>query len=85
LAAERIRLLEGSSIGDGDFAPMIVVQMGETSNDTIDSDQRAGYADGEITEIVARVALNIFTNHFNPVAQTEVDFPRVPAALVQTA
>jgi len=27
------------------------------------------------------VALNIFTNYFNRVAHTEVDFPKVPLAL----
>ncbi|MEP6925366.1 MAG: hypothetical protein ABI954_12940 [Pyrinomonadaceae bacterium] len=37
----------------------------------------AGFADGEIAEIVAHVALNIFTNYFNEVAQTEIDFPKV--------
>ena len=38
-----------------------------------------GYTDGEIVEIVANVALNIFTNYFNHVADPEIDFPRVPA------
>ena len=28
--------------------------------------------------IVANVALNIFTNYFNHVAETEVDFPAAP-------
>lgn len=37
----------------------------------------AGYSDGEIAEIIANVALNIFTNYFNHIAQTEVDFPPV--------
>ena len=40
--------------------------------------REAGYGDGEISEIVANVAKNIFTNYFNHVAQTEVDFPEVP-------
>jgi hypothetical protein len=31
----------------------------------------------EIAEIVANVALNIYTNYFNIVAGTEVDFPWV--------
>jgi hypothetical protein len=29
--------------------------------------------------------LNIFTNYFNHVAGTDVDFPRVPVSLTQTA
>ena len=36
-----------------------------------------GYSDGEITEIVATVALTTFTNFFNRLAQTEIDFPLV--------
>ena len=41
----------------------------------------AGFTDGEITEIVANVAVNIFTNYFNHVARTDVDFPRVTVTL----
>jgi alkylhydroperoxidase family enzyme len=40
--------------------------------------RQAGYTDGEIGEIVAKVALNIFTNYHNHVAGTEVDFPAAP-------
>jgi AhpD family alkylhydroperoxidase len=36
----------------------------------------AGYTNGAIAEIVAEVALNILTNYFNILAQTEIDFPR---------
>ena len=67
------------------FAQSIVVQKGEVSNGAVEAVRAAGYSDAEVTEIVANVALNIFTNYFNHVAQTEVDFPRVPATLAQTA
>ena len=67
------------------FAQTIVVQRGEVSDSAIENVRRAGYSDGEITEIVSNVPLNIFTNYFNHVAQTEVDFPRVPVTLKQTA
>ena len=40
--------------------------------------RRAGYNDGEVGEIVANVALNLFTNSFNHVAATELDFPAAP-------
>ena len=33
---------------------------------------------GDIAEIVANTALNIFTNYFNHVAGTVVDFPAAP-------
>ena len=35
-----------------------------------------GFDDAVIAEVVAGVALEIFTNYFNLVADTEVDFPR---------
>ena len=40
--------------------------------------RRAGYTDGEVGEIVANVVLNLFTNYFNHVAATELDFPAAP-------
>ncbi len=67
------------------FAQAIVVQRGELSDGALENVRKAGYSDGEITEIVANVALNIFTNYFNHVAQTEIDFPRVTKTLMQTA
>ena len=35
----------------------------------------AGFGDAQIVEIVAHVALNIFTNYANNVANTKIDFP----------
>ncbi len=67
------------------FAQKLVVQRGLASDNDLAAVRQAGYSEAEITEIVAHVALNIFTNYFNHVAQTEVDFPRVPVALVQMA
>lgn len=63
------------------FAQAIVVQRGEVPDNAVEAVRKAGYTDAEITEIVANVAINIFTNYFNHVAQTEVDFPRVSPAL----
>ncbi len=37
----------------------------------------AGFSEGEIVEIVATVGITTFTNYFNHIAQTEVDFPVV--------
>ena len=67
------------------FAQAIVVLKGEVSTAAIEAVRAAGYSEAEITEIVANVALNIFTNYFNHVAQTEVDFPHVSVALAQGA
>ena len=62
-----------------------MVQKGNFSNGALEAVRAAGYSNAEVTEIVANVALNLFTNYFNHVAQTEVDFPRVPAALAHSA
>ena len=66
------------------FAQKIVVARGEVSDPDLAALRQAGYNDAETAEIVANVALNIFTNYFNHIAQTEVDFPRVPVAMAQT-
>lgn len=41
--------------------------------------REAGFSDGDVAEIVAVVSLNIFTNLFNHVADTKIDFPKAPA------
>lgn len=62
------------------FATALVCGQGHVSDEEIAELRRVGFDDGDITEMVANVALNIFTNYFNHVAETEVDFPLVKAA-----
>lgn len=66
------------------FAQKIVVARGEVSDQDVATLRQSGYNDAETAEIVANVALNIFTNYFNHIAQTEVDFPRVPVTMTQS-
>ncbi len=54
----------------------LVEQRGLVSNSDLSAVRNAGVTDAEITEIVANTALNLFTNYFNHVAETEVDFPK---------
>jgi uncharacterized peroxidase-related enzyme len=61
------------------FVAKLVRERGWVGDDDVAGLRQAGFADGEITEIVATVALNIFTNYFNHVAETEIDFPLVKA------
>ena len=63
------------------FARKIVEDRGHVNDEDVDEVRRAGYTDGEIAEIVANVALNIFTNYFNHVAETEIDFPVAPSLM----
>ena len=59
------------------FARQIVAKQGRTTQSDMDAVRGAGFTDSEIAEIIAHVALNIFTNYFNNTADVEVDFPKI--------
>lgn len=65
------------------FAQQVVAKRGELDDADVQAVRAAGFNDGELTEIIANVALNIFTNYFNHIAQTVVDFPKVSLAAGQ--
>jgi uncharacterized peroxidase-related enzyme len=67
------------------FASALLVSRGKVSETDIAAVKNAGYTEKEITEIVANVALNIFTNYFNETAGTVVDFPAIEFPLVSKA
>ena len=58
------------------FARKVVDERGRVNDADIADVRAAGLNDGAIAEVVANVALNIFTNYFNHVAETDIDFPR---------
>lgn len=59
------------------FAKLIVEKRGQVSDSDVEILKKAGVNDQEITEIVLIVILNIFTNYFNLVTDTAIDFPEV--------
>jgi len=59
------------------FARAIVTTKGDVADSDFAAIRSAGLTDGEIAEIIAHVALNIFTNYFNTATQVEVDFPKI--------
>ena len=67
------------------FAQVVIAKRGSVVDGDLDSVRNAGFSEAEIVEIVANVALNIFTNYFNNVAATEIDFPVVTLPLVKSA
>ena len=67
------------------FARRIAEARGHVGDADIAAARAAGFSDGELGEIVAHVALNFFTNLFNSVAATEIEFPRVSARLRKAA
>jgi uncharacterized peroxidase-related enzyme len=60
------------------FALEVVEARGRVSEAALAEAREAGLDDGAIAEVVAHVALDVFTNYFNNVAQTDVDFPKAP-------
>lgn len=64
------------------FARIVIVNRGQVSEANVKAVKDAGFSEGEIGEIVANVALNIFTNYFNEIAETEIDFPKVQVGTV---
>ncbi len=67
------------------FARAVVVKRGWVSDTDLAEARAAGLDDGRITEIIAAVAANIFSNYVNHVARTEVDFPLVQTGRSQAA
>jgi uncharacterized peroxidase-related enzyme len=59
------------------FARKIVTERGFVSDGDVAGLREVGYGDAEIVEIAADVGLNVFTNYFNHVVDTEIDFPEV--------
>lgn len=59
------------------FALEVLRTRGAVRDETLAAARLAGLDDGALVEIVAHVALNVFTNSLNNVARTTVDFPAV--------
>jgi uncharacterized peroxidase-related enzyme len=66
-----------------DALAKFVRKLNGSRGDVTDADlndlRAAGYTDGHIAEAVAAHALSVFTNYFNHVNDTELDFPAAPA------
>ncbi|MFP4472675.1 MAG: carboxymuconolactone decarboxylase family protein [Candidatus Omnitrophota bacterium] len=62
-----------------DLAREIVEKDGRPGPQTVQRFLEAGYDQAALTEVIAYVSLNIFTNYFNHIADTEMDFPEPPA------
>ena len=60
------------------FARKVVESRGKVSDADLAAVRGAGWDDGALAEVVAHVALNVFTNYFNTVAGTDLDFPPAP-------
>lgn len=60
------------------FATAVFEKRGLVSDEDLTKFRNAGYTDQSIAEVVASYALALFTNTFNHINQTPVDFPTPP-------
>ncbi len=61
------------------FAAKVATARGHVGDADFAAVKLAGYSDAQVIEIVQHVALNTWTNLFNEVFKTEIDFPVVEA------
>ncbi|RZT09834.1 uncharacterized peroxidase-related enzyme [Duganella sp. CF402] len=59
------------------FAVAVVNNRAQISDEEVSNLREVGYTDEEIVEILAHVALNLFTNYVNVAFKVPVDFPSV--------
>ena len=59
------------------FTRNFVENRGWVSDDDVTKLRKVGFSQGDIVELIANISLTLFTNYFNHVAQTDVDFPVV--------
>lgn len=59
------------------FALAVVERRGQAGPADLAALRAAGFDDGEVVEILAHVALNLFTNYINVAFQVPLDFPGV--------
>jgi uncharacterized peroxidase-related enzyme len=59
------------------FAKSVLAKRGQVSDEELAAVKAAGFPEEETIEIVGNVVLNIFTNYFNNVVDTDIDYPRI--------
>jgi uncharacterized peroxidase-related enzyme len=59
------------------FALALVERRGAVEATEVQALRAAGFDDGQVVELIAHVALNLFTNYLNLALDTPVDFPAV--------
>ena len=67
------------------FTQAVVAQRGRVDDADLARFLAAGHGHDAVVEVVANIALNVFTNYLNNVARTTVDFPHVHPRSVRLA
>jgi uncharacterized peroxidase-related enzyme len=81
-ALELARNLDGTSADPRtaaalEFARALTDTRGDVTDEQIEALRDAGFDEEQLVEIVAHVGMNSFSNMFNVLARTTIDFPRV--------
>lgn len=77
--------LEGRNGALAEISRKIVNNRGNLTDADIAAFEAAGFDKGDLIEVIANVAANIFTNYFNHIAATEIDFPVVKTRATESA
>lgn len=62
------------------FAQKVVEKRGKLTESEVDELKNEGVTDEELVEIIFVIMVNMFTNYFNNIVDTKVDFP-IPVAI----
>jgi uncharacterized peroxidase-related enzyme len=76
-AAQIGQATDGKTAAALTFALKVVEQRAQLTDADVASLREVGFTDEQIVEIVAHVALNLFTNYINVALDIPVDFPKV--------
>lgn len=60
-----------------EFVAKVVDKKANVADADVEALRKAGLDDQEIVEVIATISLNMFTNYFNHIVDTEIDFPVV--------
>jgi len=67
------------------FARRVVAERGWVGDSDVQALRDVGFSDAEVVEIVTHIGVNVFTNYFNHIVDTEIDFPVVRATATAQA
>jgi len=76
-AAQIGKASDGKTAAALTFALKVVEQRAQITDQDVSSLRDAGFSDEQVVEIMAHVALNLFTNYINVALDIPVDFPKV--------
>lgn len=60
------------------FVKKVVDKQGNVTDEDVAELKAAGVSDKELVEIILVITVNMFTNYFNHITGTEIDFPQAP-------